>query len=96
MSNYIEATMHDLRSQEVNELAARLKRMNIEDTFQRNRKLGEASASKVILNPHEPNEYIPPLPKADNGNTATFECLITTESCILAILYHVLMFSVPF
>ncbi|THV47573.1 hypothetical protein BGAL_0302g00160 [Botrytis galanthina] len=30
--------MQDLRSQEVNELAARLKRMNIEDTFQRNRK----------------------------------------------------------
>ncbi|KAF5869582.1 uncharacterized protein Bfra_010778 [Botrytis fragariae] len=55
MSNYIEATMQDPQTREVNELAARLKRMNIEDTFQPNRKLGEASASKVILNPPEPN-----------------------------------------
>ncbi|TGO26561.1 hypothetical protein BPAE_0057g00370 [Botrytis paeoniae] len=78
MSNYIEATMQDLHSQEVNELAARLQRMSIEDTFQPNRKLGEASASKVILNPREPNAYIPPLPKKDNGNAATFEHLITT------------------
>ncbi|TGO11630.1 hypothetical protein BTUL_0105g00200 [Botrytis tulipae] len=96
MSKYIEAPMQGLHFQEVNELAARLKGMNIEDTFQRNRKLGEASASRVILNPREPNEYIPPLRKEGNGNAATFEYLITTESCILAILYHVLMFSVPF
>ncbi|TGO71951.1 hypothetical protein BELL_0509g00100 [Botrytis elliptica] len=38
MSNYIEATIQDQHTHEVNELAARLKRLNIEDTFQRNRK----------------------------------------------------------
>ncbi|TEY75890.1 hypothetical protein BOTCAL_0063g00220 [Botryotinia calthae] len=38
MSNYIEATMQDPASQEVNELAARLKRLNIEGTFQPSRK----------------------------------------------------------
>ncbi|CCD49953.1 predicted protein [Botrytis cinerea T4] len=66
MSNYIEATMQDPPSQEVNKLVARFKRLNIEDTFQPSRKLGEASASRVkshlyhvlTLNPRELNMNI--------------------------------------
>lgn len=51
MSNYIEATMQDPPSQEVNKLVARFKRLNIEDTFQpsRKRKYERCTAREQVL-----------------------------------------------
>ncbi|TGO89506.1 hypothetical protein BPOR_0106g00140 [Botrytis porri] len=105
MSNYIEATMQDQQAHEVNELATRFKRMNIEVTFQPNRKLKfeRCTAREEVLSHKrrmcddgaqwERRERL----KVDNGSAATFEHSMTTQlyiSYILTIPYYALMFSI--